>query len=200
MIAIINYGVGNLRSVEKAFEAVSARALVTSDAGAIREADRIVLPGVGAFGECAQRLRDSGMDELVMEAAGMNKPVLGLCVGLQLMFDEGHEFGIHKGLGLMRGRVVRFPESGPRVPQIGWNQIENLKPHPLLEGFTEGTYFYFVHSYHVISEDVGDVIADTEYGIRYPSICARGSVSGVQFHPEKSQDAGLRLLANFAAL
>ena len=200
MIAIINYGVGNLRSVEKAFEAVSARALVTSDAGAIREADRIVLPGVGAFGECARRLRDSGLDELVMEAAGMNKPVLGLCVGLQLMFDEGHEFGIHKGLGLMRGRVIRFPESGPHVPQIGWNQIENLKPHPLLEGLAEGTYFYFVHSYHVEPEDAGDVIAETEYGLRYPSICARGSISGVQFHPEKSQDAGLRLLANFAAL
>jgi glutamine amidotransferase len=200
MIAIINYGVGNLRSVEKAFEAVSARALVTSDAGAIREADRIVLPGVGAFGECARRLRDSGLDELVIEAAGMNKPVLGLCVGLQLMFDEGHEFGIHKGLGLMRGRVVRFPESGPHVPQIGWNQIENLKPHPLLEGLAEGTYFYFVHSYHVEPEDAGDVIAETEYGLRYPSICARGSISGVQFHPEKSQDAGLRLLANFAAL
>ena|ERR1044072_8642000 len=200
MIAIINYGVGNLRSVEKAFEAVSARALVTSDAGAIRAADRIVLPGVGAFGECARRLRDSGLDELVMEAAGMNKPVLGLCVGLQLMFDEGHEFGIHKGLGLMRGRVVRFPESGPHVPQIGWNQIENLRRHPLLEGLAEGAYFYFVHSYHVEPEDAGDVIAETEYGLRYPSICARGSISGVQFHPEKSQDAGLRLLANFAAL
>jgi glutamine amidotransferase len=200
MIAIINYGVGNLRSVEKALEAVGARAVVTSDKGVIRGADRIVLPGVGAFGECARRLRDSGLDELVTEAAGLNKPVLGLCVGLQLMFDEGHEFGIHKGLGLMRGRVVRFPESGPRVPQIGWNQIENLKPHPLLEGFDEGTYFYFVHSYHVIPEDAGDVIADTEYGVRYPSVCARGSVSGVQFHPEKSQDAGLRLLANFAAL
>jgi glutamine amidotransferase len=200
MIAIINYGVGNLRSVEKAFEAVSARALVTSDAGAIRAADRIVLPGVGAFGECARRLRDSGLDELVMEAAGMNKPVLGLCVGLQLMFDEGHEFGIHKGLGLMRGRVVRFPESGPHVPQIGWNQIENLRRHPLLEGLAEGAYFYFVHSYHVEPEDTGDVIAETEYGLRYPSICARGSISGVQFHPEKSQDAGLRLLANFAAL
>ncbi|HKP86824.1 MAG TPA: imidazole glycerol phosphate synthase subunit HisH [Blastocatellia bacterium] len=199
MIAIINYGVGNLRSVEKAFEAVGAQAVVTGDAGIIREAERIVLPGVGAFGECAERLRESGLDELVMEAAERNKPTLGLCVGLQLMFDEGHEFGTHKGLGLMRGRVVRFPQSGPRVPQIGWNQIENLKPHPLVEGLAGGTYFYFVHSYHVEAE-ADDVIAETDYGIRYPSICARGSVCGVQFHPEKSQDAGLRLLANFAAL
>jgi len=200
MIAIINYGVGNLRSVEKAFEAVGAQAVVTNDAGVIREADRIVLPGVGAFGECAQRLRESGLDALVLEAAEQNKPALGLCVGLQLMFDEGHEFGTHKGLGLMRGRVVRFPQSGPHVPQIGWNQIENLTPHPLVEGLAAGTYFYFVHSYYIEAEDPRDVIAETEYGIRYPSICARGSVCGAQFHPEKSQDAGLRLLANFAAL
>lgn len=200
MIAIIDYGVGNLRSVEKAFEAVEARAIITGDAGAIREAERIVLPGVGAFGECARRLRESQLDQLVLEAAERNKPVLGLCVGLQLMFDEGHEFGIYKGLGLMRGRVVRFPQSGPHVPQIGWNQIENLKPHPLLEGLAEGAYFYFVHSYHVEAEDQSDVLASTEYGIIYPSIIAKGPVSGVQFHPEKSQDAGLRLLANFAAM
>lgn len=200
MIAIIDYGVGNLRSVEKAFQAVGASAIVTGDRVAIREAERLVLPGVGAFGECARRLRESGSDQLVLEAVEQNKPILGLCVGLQLMFEEGHEFGVHKGLGLMRGRVVRFPESGPRVPQIGWNQIENVKPHPLLEGLSEGTYFYFVHSYHVEAEDDGVVLAETEYGSCYPSICARGSVSGVQFHPEKSQDAGLRLLANFASL
>src|SRR5215216_1101217 len=200
MIAIIDYGVGNLRSVEKAFEAVGASAIVTSEAEVIRDANRIVLPGVGAFGECARRLHESGLDQLVLEAAEQNKPVLGLCVGLQLMFDEGHEFGIHKGLGLMRGRVIRFPQPGPHVPQIGWNQIENIKPHPLLEGLAEGTYFYFVHSYHVEAEDPSDILATTEYGIRYPSICAKGSVSGVQFHPEKSQDAGLRLLANFAKI
>jgi len=198
-IAIIDYGVGNLRSVEKAFEAIGATAAVTSDSSAIREAERLVVPGVGAFGECARRLRESGLDKLVLEAAERNKPVLGLCVGLQLMFDEGHEFGVHQGLGLMRGRVVRFPEDGPRVPQIGWNQIEDLSPHPLLEGLADKTYFYFVHSFYIESEDPKDVLALTDYGIRYPSVCARGSVCGVQFHPEKSQDAGLRLLANFAA-
>lgn len=200
MIAIIDYGVGNLRSVEKAFEAVGAPAVVTGDKGVIRLADRLVLPGVGAFGECALRLRQSGLDQLVLEAAGSGKPVLGLCVGLQLMFDEGHEFGVHEGLGLMRGRVVRFPDPGPNVPQIGWNQIEATTPHPLLNGLADGTYFYFVHSYHVEAADPADVLASTEYGIRYPSVCARGPVSGVQFHPEKSQEAGLRLLANFAAL
>ncbi|MFL6276991.1 MAG: imidazole glycerol phosphate synthase subunit HisH [Blastocatellia bacterium] len=198
MIAIIDYGVGNLRSVEKAFAAVGAQAVVTGDRGAIREAERIVLPGVGAFGECARQLRAANLDRLVIEAAEAGKPVLGLCVGLQLMFDEGHEFGVHRGLGLMRGRVIRFPESGPHVPQIGWNQIEKVGPHPLLDGLSDGTYFYFVHSYHVVAEDKEDVVAETEYGIRYPSVCAHGSVAGVQFHPEKSQDAGLRLLANFA--
>lgn len=199
MIAIINYGVGNLRNVEKAIEAVGASAAVTSDPNEIRKADRIVLPGVGAFGECARRLRESGLDHLVLEAADKDKPIIGLCVGLQLMFDEGHEFGVHRGLGLMRGRVVRFPENGPHVPQIGWNQIEELRPHPLLEGLSEGEYFYFVHSYRVEADDE-DAIAFTEYGIKYPSICARGSVCGVQFHPEKSQNAGLRLLANFASM
>lgn len=200
MIAIINYGVGNLRSVEKAFEAVGKPALVTGDAGAIREAERLVLPGVGAFGECARRLRESGLDNLVLEAAEQDKPVLGLCVGLQLMFDEGLEFGTHKGLGLMRGRIVRFAETGPRVPQIGWNQIENVKSHPLLKGLENGMYFYFVHSFRIETDDEEIVMAETEYGVRYPSICARASVCGVQFHPEKSQDAGLRLLANFAVM
>jgi glutamine amidotransferase len=200
MIAIVDYGVGNLRSVEKAFQAVGADASLTSDPVAIRKAERLVLPGVGAFGECASRLRESGLDQLVLEAASQNKPLLGLCVGLQLMFDEGHEFGVHKGLGLIRGRVVRFPEDGPHVPQIGWNQIEDVRSHPLLEGLDEGAYFYFVHSYYVEAADNRDVIARTEYGIRYPSVCSRGSVAGVQFHPEKSQDAGLRLLGNFARL
>jgi glutamine amidotransferase len=200
MIAIIDYGVGNLRSVEKAFEAIGASAIVTGDLDPIRDADRLVLPGVGAFGECARRLREAGLDQPVLEAAREGKPVLGLCVGLQLMFDEGLEFGSHRGLGLMRGRVVRFPSDGLRVPQIGWNQIENVKPHPLLAGLPAGTYFYFVHSYRVEASDPTDVIAETEYGILYPSVCARGSVCGVQFHPEKSQDAGLRLLANFASI
>ena len=200
MIAIIDYGVGNLRSVEKALQAVGATASLTNDPGLIREAERLVLPGVGAFGECAKRLRESKLDKLVLEAAERQKPIIGLCVGLQLMFDEGHEFGVHAGLGLMRGRVIRFPRTGPHVPQIGWNQIEKVEACSLLEGIGNGSYFYFVHSYHVEADNPEDILAMTEYGIEYPSICARGSVCGVQFHPEKSQDNGLRLLANFAGL
>ncbi|HEY6329068.1 MAG TPA: imidazole glycerol phosphate synthase subunit HisH [Blastocatellia bacterium] len=200
MIAIIDYGVGNLRSVEKAVHAVGADACVTSDIGRAREAARIVLPGVGAFGECSRRLRESGMDKPVLEAAESGKPILGLCVGLQLMFDEGHEFGVHPGLGLMRGRIIRFPENGLRVPQIGWNQIEKTKAHPLTEGIPEGAYFYFVHSYRVEADNSEDVVATTEYGISFPSICGRGSICGVQFHPEKSQSSGLKLLANFACV
>src|SRR5579862_8554024 len=128
MIAIVDYGVGNLRNVEKALESAGARAVITSDASVIRDAERIVLPGVGAFGECARFLRESGLEQVVLEFADSGKPLLGLCVGLQLMFQEGHEFGVHKGLGLMPGRVVRFSETGPKVPQIGWYQVEQLKP------------------------------------------------------------------------
>ncbi|HYM00965.1 MAG TPA: imidazole glycerol phosphate synthase subunit HisH [Blastocatellia bacterium] len=200
MIAIVDYGVGNLRSVQKAFEAVGAGAVITADPDQIANASRVVLPGVGAFGECARRLRESGLEYVVVKAASEGKPLMGLCVGLQLMFDEGHEFGVHKGLGLMRGRVVRFPEDGPRVPQIGWNQIENPEPHPLLDDIPGGTYFYFVHSYYIQADDDRNILATTEYGIRYPSICRQANVCGVQFHPEKSQDAGLKLLWNFARM
>lgn len=198
--ALVDYGVGNLRSVEKALQAAGATVIRTGDQGQIREADRLVLPGVGAFGECARRLRESRLDRLVVEAVEKGKPVLGLCVGLQLMFDEGFEFGRHQGLGLIPGRVVRFPDTGARIPQIGWNQIEKRRAHALLDGLDDGTYFYFVHSYYVEPRDEDAVLAWTEYGITYPSICAQGQVLGAQFHPEKSQNAGLKLLANFARM
>jgi glutamine amidotransferase len=198
--ALIDYGVGNLRSVEKALQAAGAAVIRTGDQEQIRRADRLVLPGVGAFGECARRLRESGLDRSVIEAVENGKPVLGLCVGLQLMFDEGFEFGRHRGLGLIPGRVLRFPDVGVRVPQIGWNQIEKSRAHPLLDGLDDGTYFYFVHSYYVEPLDEEAVLAWTEYGIIYPSICASGKILGAQFHPEKSQKAGLKLLANFARM
>lgn len=198
-IAIIDYGVGNLRSVEKAFTTQGISAIVTDDEATLRTADKLVLPGVGAFAACMDGLRSRGFDQLVIEAAGAGKPILGLCVGLQMMFEEGHEFGIHRGLGLMPGRVVRFPE-GLHVPHIGWNQVHLRQPnHPLFHDLPDHSFFYFVHSFYVEPTDQDCVIGETDYGIKYASICGRGSVIGVQFHPEKSQSAGLRLLRNFAA-
>jgi len=198
-IAIIDYGVGNLRSVEKAFTTQGISAIVTDDEATLRTADKLVLPGVGAFAACMEGLRSRGFDQLVIEAAGAGKPILGLCVGLQMMFEEGHEFGIHRGLGLMPGRVVRFPD-GLHVPHIGWNQVHLRQPnHPLFHDLPDHSFFYFVHSFYVEPTDQDCVIGETDYGIKYASICGRGSVIGVQFHPEKSQSAGLRLLRNFAA-
>jgi len=200
MIAIIDYGVGNLRSVEKALQSVGADVVVSSDAEVLRSANKLVLPGVGAFGDAMRGLRAPGFDVLVKDAADSGKPILGLCVGLQMMFDEGLEFGRHAGLGLIPGRVVSFPREGPRVPHIGWNQVSASGDHPLLRNLAEDPYFYFVHSYYVEAANDTDVLGWTDYGLRYASICGRENVFGVQFHPEKSQENGLTLLKNFAEL
>lgn len=198
-IAIIDYGVGNLRSVEKAFTSQGIEAVVTSDDKVLRAADKLVLPGVGAFKACMDGLRARGFDELVLEAAEAGKPIIGLCVGLQMMFEEGHEFGVHRGLGLMPGRVVKFPEK-LRVPHIGWNQVEFKRDHPVFSELPSQTFFYFVHSFYVESADKTCVLGETDYGMRYASICGRDNIVGVQFHPEKSQTAGLKLLRNFAEM
>jgi glutamine amidotransferase len=196
-VAIIDYGVGNLRSVEKAFQAGGAEAVVTSDERELRAAERLVLPGVGAFRACMDALTARGFDRLVRERIADGTPLLGVCVGMQMLFEESEEFGTTRGLGLMRGRVRRFPE-GLRVPQVGWNQVEWRKPHELAEGIEDESFFYFVHSYFCDASDDADVLGRTEYGAAYASVVARGIVCGVQFHPEKSQAAGLRLLKNFA--
>jgi glutamine amidotransferase len=198
-IAIIDYGVGNLRSVEKAFTAQGIPAVVTRDEQVLRAADKLVLLGVGAFGYAMDSLRQLGFDQLVVEAANAGKPIIGLCVGLQMMFDEGHEFGVHRGLGLLPGRVVKFP-SGVRVPHVGWNQVEIKQSHPIFGGLPDQSFFYFVHSYYVEPADASCVMGETEYASRFASICGRGKVVGVQFHPEKSQTAGLKLLRNFAGM
>lgn len=199
-VAIIDYGVGNLRSVEKAFAATGCEALVSADAGVLRAASRLVLPGVGAFAACVGALRERGFDSLVRERVAAGVPLLGVCVGMQMLFEESEEFGRHEGLGLLRGRVRRF-DASLRVPQVGWNDVRVERPqHPLLAGIETGEFFYFVHSYYCEAADGSDVLCETEYGVRYPSAVARGAVCGVQFHPEKSQTAGLRLLRNFAEL
>jgi glutamine amidotransferase len=198
-IAIIDYGVGNLRSVEKAFTSQGINAAVTRDEKVLRDADKLVLLGVGAFGYAMESLRKLGFDQLVLEAANAGKPIIGLCVGLQMMFEEGHEFGAHRGLGLLPGRVVKFP-AGVRVPHVGWNQVEFKQSHPAFRDLPDGSFFYFVHSYYVEPADPSCVMGETEYALRFASICGRGNIIGVQFHPEKSQAAGLKLLNNFARM
>jgi glutamine amidotransferase len=196
-VAIIDYGVGNLRSVEKAFRAGGVEAVVSADEKVLREADRLVLPGVGAFRACMEALAARGFEGLVRERVAAGTPLLGVCVGMQMLFEESEEFGTTRGLGLLRGRVRRFPEA-LRVPQVGWNQVGWANPTPLAEGIADGTFFYFVHSFYCEAADAEAVAGRTEYGLAYASVVARGNVCGVQFHPEKSQAAGLRLLRNFA--
>ena len=196
-IAVIDYGVGNLRSVEKAFHAGGVAAVVSSDENILRTADKLVLPGVGAFRACMEALAERGFDRLVRERVEAGTPLLGVCVGMQMLFEESEEFGTTSGLGFLRGRVQRFPE-GLRVPQVGWNQVEWKGEHALSEGIVDRTFFYFVHSFFCESGESSAVVGETEYGVTYPSVVARGNVCGVQFHPEKSQAAGLRLLKNFA--
>ncbi|NWG14826.1 MAG: imidazole glycerol phosphate synthase subunit HisH [Acidobacteria bacterium] len=196
-VVIIDYGMGNLRSIEKAIAAVGGNAMISSDPGVVRGAERLILPGVGAFGDAMDNLRRNGLEEAVKEAAGKGTPLLGLCLGLQLLFCDSEEFGSHRGLGIVPGKVRRFDKPGLHVPHVGWNQVESRWPDPLLSGIPEGSYFYFVHSYFVEPRDDADAIAWTDYGGRFCSVARRGSAWGVQFHPEKSQEMGKRLLYNF---
>jgi glutamine amidotransferase len=198
MIAVIDYGMGNLRSVEKAFQYLGHDAKIITDAGQLADADHLVLPGDAAFGDAMRNLREGGWDQRIHHHVDTGRPFLGICVGLQLMFGGSEEMGQHTGLGLLPGKCVRFPSS-EKVPQIGWNQIEQQTASLLLEGVEDGSFFYFVHSYYVEAEQETDQLATTDYGIQYTSIAGRDNVYGVQFHPEKSQKIGLRLLTNFAS-
>lgn len=202
MLAIVDYGMGNLRNVERAFHRLGVPAVVTSDRREVKRASGLVLPGVGAFGAAMENLRRTGLGTVIREVVESGKPFLGICLGLQLLFEEseeGAESGARpRGLGLLRGRVVRFKE-GLKVPHIGWNQLHILRAEaPELQGIEEGSYFYFVHSYYVFPEDPGTVAATTEYGVSFASALWRENLFAVQFHPEKSSRAGLVLLANFA--
>jgi len=196
-VAIIDYGVGNLRSVEKAFAAMGCEAIISGDERVLREAERLVLPGVGAFGACMKALKERGFDSLVKERASEGTPLLGVCVGMQLLFDESEEFGSTRGLGLLRGSVRRFA-GDLVVPQVGWNRIHQQQSQALFEGIADGSFCYFVHSFYCEPADDKVVVGETEYGLRYASVVAQGNVCGVQFHPEKSQEVGLRMLRNFS--
>lgn len=198
-IAIVDYNVGNLPSVQKAFKAVGYETEITSDPAVIAAADGLVLPGVGAFGNAMENLAGYGLVKPVKEYAGTGRPLLGICVGLQLLFEVGEEFGETPGLGLLQGRIRKLPAT-VKLPQIGWNLVEPVKEHTIFEGLREPYYAYFVHSFAADGVDPADVAATTDYGRVYPSVVARGNIVGIQFHPEKSSRAGLQMLANFGRL
>lgn len=201
MIAIIDYQMGNLRSVQKGFEKVGHKAVITCDPAQIVEADRIVLPGVGAFEDAIDELRNRHLVRPIQDAINSGKPFLGICLGLQLLFDVSYENGEHQGLGVLRGKVVRFdvpPEY--KVPHMGWNAARIRRRAPILAGIEEGTHFYFVHSYYVVPEDPEVVAIEVDYHRPFCAMVWRDNVFATQFHPEKSQRDGLRLLKNFAEL
>jgi glutamine amidotransferase len=197
-VAIIDYGIGNLRSVEKAFSVVGVDAVITGDRERLLAAERLVLPGVGAFGTCMSEFERHGLKELVIDRVEQGTPLLGICVGMQMLFEESAEFGKTKGLGLLKGQVNRFDDDSLIVPHVGWNQVEKTSTSPLLNDVSENSFFYFVHSYYCEPADKDVIVGETEYGVTFASVVAKKNIHGVQFHPEKSQNAGLQLLKNFA--
>ncbi len=208
MIAIIDYGVGNLFSLCSSLRSIGADAIVTPDPDTIRKADRIILPGVGAFADAAQKLRATGLDQVLIEEARRGKKIMGICLGMQMLFEESHEYGVHKGLGLIPGRVIPMagyiPE-GLKIPHIGWNPlILKGDKHPLLKYVEEGDCVYFVHSYFatdcILADGTSAVIATAEYGKELTAAVAKGNVMGCQFHPEKSGKVGLSILKAFCEM
>ena len=198
-ICILDYGMGNLRSVEKALEHVGAEATIANDAAAVRGATGLILPGVGAFPRAMERVRELGIDELVAERRAAGAPILGICLGLQLLFDTTTELGGATGLGLLPGEVFGLDADRLKVPHIGWSPVTWTRESRLTEGIESGTPFYFVHSFSP-RPDAADLLGTAEYGTRFACAAERDNVFGVQFHPEKSSSAGLRLLANFAGV
>ena len=194
-IAVVDYGIGNLGSVMKALRHLDAPALLTGDVEQLRRADVLILPGDGAFASTMEEIERRRLVPVLREAVDQGRTVLGICIGMQLLFEESEEHGHHRGLGFLPGRVRRIEGDLP-VPHMGWNQLHPTRPHPMLEGIADGEHVYFVHSYWCdAAPEV--VLAETDYGRRFPAIVGRGNVLGVQFHPEKSQDVGLRLMSNF---
>jgi glutamine amidotransferase len=199
-LAILDYGMGNLRSVEKAFERVGARAGITAEPSRMRAADGLVLPGVGAFPKAMERVRELGLDAAMAERVEGGTPVLGICLGMQLLFESSAELGGAEGLGFLPGEVATLDTGGLKLPQIGWNAVAWQRSSPLVDGLPNPCAFYHVHSFSPRASCDEDILGTAEYGSEFVSAVARGPVHGVQFHPEKSGEAGLRLLANFAAV
>lgn len=203
MISIVDYGMGNLRSVKKAFESLGFLPTVTRNPEEILNSDGLVLPGVGAFGDCMKNLEDFGLVDPIKSFINTGKPFLGICLGLQLLFEESEESTGENGLGILKGKVVRFPrfnEERLKVPHIGWNQVDAKRSLPILEGIPVGSWFYFVHSYFPEPEDSGVIAGKTQYGIEFTSAIEKDNVFACQFHPEKSSTLGLKILQNFAVM
>jgi len=200
MIGIIDYGAGNLNSVEKAFLYLGYDAKISNDTEFLKSCSKIVLPGVGSFGECMQLIRSKGFDSFIYDTVEADKPFLGICLGMQLLFDKSEEGGNFNGLGILKGKIVRLPESGLKIPQIGWNKIHKTNSESRLLNGIDNEYFYFVHSYYLEADDEGDVCAKCEYGKEISIACEKGNIFATQFHPEKSSDAGLKLLKNFCEI
>lgn len=200
MIAIIDYGVGNLFSLTSSFKAIGEEVIITSDVEIIKQADKLILPGVGAFGDASKKLFDSGLDKVILEEVKNKKPLLGVCLGMQMLFNESHEFGTHKGLGLINGKVVYIDlPSDYKIPHIGWNALHLKKKSPILKYIEENDFVYFVHSYHAVDCEES-LVATTDYGREITAIVQSGNVFGCQFHPEKSGGVGLKILKAFAEI
>lgn len=199
MVTVIDYGAGNLQSVENAVRSLGERVCVTADADAIARADKLILPGVGAFGECMKLLDSSGIGEAVRSAAGRGAPLLGICLGMQLLFDYSTEFGRHEGLSLVRGGVETLQAPGLKLPHIAWTSIENVRGR-LLAGIDDGEFFYFVHGFRAKAAHARDEAAKAAYGETFTAAVEKDNIMGTQFHPEKSGAAGLKILGNFLAI
>ncbi len=202
MIAIIDYGVGNIFSLKSSFKKIGADAVLTSDIEVIKNADKIVLPGVGAFGDAAEKLKKTGLFDILKEVCKEGKPLLGICLGMQLLFEKGYEYGEHEGLGLIKGNVKfigDYINPGLKIPHIGWNSLSFPKENKIFKYLNEGDFVYFVHSFHGTDCD-NSVIATTEYGGTLTAAVADGNVYGMQFHPEKSGDVGLKILKAFCEI
>ena len=199
MIAIIDYGRGNLRSVQKGMERFGHRVQVSSDPDEIAGAEGIILPGVGAFADAMQQLRERGLVEPLLSSIAAGKPFLGICLGMQVLFEHGEEHGVHSGLGVLAGRVVKLPP-GLKVPHMGWNQLNIKQESALLRGIPQNAECYFVHSYYVETVETEIILASSDYGLEFPAVVGRKNVFGAQFHPEKSSELGLKILDNFGGM
>ena len=203
MVGVIDYDAGNVKSVMKAIEKLGGEAVLTSDSSVLDTCSSLVLPGVGAFGKAIENLRKSGMEEYIKKAAGSGKMFLGICLGMQMLFERSSEDGDWQGLGLLKGKVVRFGETDDgfdksnKVPHMGWNELVKNRDDAICNGIDVGEYAYFVHSYYAVPEDFNDVVYYADYSVRVPGVVRKGNVIGMQFHPEKSSDTGMKLLGNF---